>query len=245
LTDDYRLANLTGKVDGIAKPCINLHGRIKPTSKPCKIKHLSPPSKKSKWSLEGKYTSAILPTEHSLKISFGINKNSILSKYQASCIEKGIHSEVSTAVKGETSSSPPPYPSHHCLISESRMKPSWNLQYRVKDLHFDNVVIFLIKNKETYLTNEDINNLKNISNMHRDMVNDVMRLRSIDYSKLKLPRFDYTNQTKISQERVNLATACAIHYGLNTGMVVRYLKGEYIGESRDADVIIKKGITVH
>ncbi len=106
-------------------------------------------------------------------------------------------------------------------------------------------MIFLIKNKETYLTNEDINNLKNISNMHRDMVNDVMRLRSIDYSKLKLPRFDYTNQTKISQERVNLATACAIHYGLNTGMVVRYLKGEYIGESRDADVIIKKGITVH
>jgi hypothetical protein len=166
LTDDYRLANLTGKTDAIAKPWINLHGRIKLTSKPSKIKHLSPPSKKSKRSLEDEDTSAILPTEHLSKISFGINKNSILSKYQASCIEKGIHSKVSTVVKDETSSSSPPYPSHYCLISECRMKPSQNLQYQAKDLRFNNVVIFLIKNEETYLTNEDINNLKNISNMH-------------------------------------------------------------------------------
>jgi hypothetical protein len=158
--------------------------------------------------------------EHLSKISFGINKNSILTEYQASCIEKGIHSEVSTVVKGETSSSPPPYTSHYCLILECRMKPSQNLQYQVKDLCFNNVVIFLIKNKETYLTNEDINNLKNISNMHQDIVNNVMRLRSINFSKLKLPRFNYANQTKISQERVNLATACTIHYGLNAGMVV-------------------------
>ncbi len=203
MTDNYRLANLTGKADAIAKPWINLHGRIKPTSKPIKIKHLSPPSKESKQSLEDKDISAILPTEHSSKISFGIDKNSIISEYQASCIEKGIHSEVSTDVKGETSSSPPPYPSHYCFISECRMKPSRNLQYQVKDLRFDNVVIFLIKNKETYLTNKDMNNLKNISNMHQDMVNNVMQLRSINFSKLKLPRFNYANQTKISQERVN------------------------------------------
>ena len=34
--------------------------------------------------------------------------------------------------------------------------------------------------------------------------------------------------------------ACAIYYGLNTGMVVRYLKGQYIGESRDANKILEK-----
>ncbi len=56
--------------------------------------------------------------------------------------------------------------------------------------------------------------------MHQDMVNNVTRLRSINFSKLKLLRSGYANQTKISQERVDLATACAIHYGLNTGMVV-------------------------
>ena len=70
------------------------------------------------------------------------------------------------------------------------------------------------------------------------MVDDVLQLRGIDFSNLKLPRYDYADQTKISEERVDMATACAIHYGLNIGMVVRYLKGEYVGESRDADAII-------
>ncbi len=76
--------------------------------------------------------------------------------------------------------------------------------------------------------------------MHQEMVNDVLRLRQIEFSKAKLPRYDYADQTKISLERVNLATACAIYYGLSTGMVIQYLKGEYIGESRDANEILKK-----
>jgi hypothetical protein len=63
------------------------------------------------------------------------------------------------------------------------------------------------------------------------MVDDVLRLRGIDFSEVKLPRYDYANQTKILQERVNLCTTCEIHYGLNTGMVIRYLKGEYVGDS--------------
>jgi hypothetical protein len=83
-------------------------------------------------------------------------------------------------------------------------------------------------------------NIQKISKMHRNMVEDVLRLRGIDFSNVKLPRYDYAEQTKISQERVDLATACAIHYGLNTGMVVRYLKGEYVGESRNSTRILEK-----
>ena len=76
--------------------------------------------------------------------------------------------------------------------------------------------------------------------MHRDMVDEVLRLRGIDFSKVKLPRYDYADQTKKLQERVDLATACTIQYGLNTGTVVQYLKGKYVGESRDADKILEK-----
>ena len=120
------------------------------------------------------------------------------------------------------------------------MKPSRNLQYRVKDLRFDNIVIFLLKNQATYLSVDDVENIRKISKLHRTMVDDVLRLRELDFSKVKLPRYDYADQIEISQERVDLMTACAIHYGLNTGMVVRYLKGEYVGESRDADCILEK-----
>ncbi len=70
------------------------------------------------------------------------------------------------------------------------------------------------------------------------MINDILHLRSIDFSSLKLPRVNYVKQFGICENRVDQATACTIHYGLNTGMVICYLKREYVGESRDADTII-------
>ena len=66
------------------------------------------------------------------------------------------------------------------------MKPSLNLQYRVKDLRFDNIVIFLIKNQASYLSDNDVDNIGKISKMHRDMVDYILRLRGIDFSKVKL-----------------------------------------------------------
>ena len=107
-------------------------------------------------------------------------------------------------------------------------------------MRFDNIVIFLLKNQAKYLLVDDVNSIRKISKMHRNMVDDVLHLRGIDFSNLKLPRYDYADQTKISKERIDLATECAIHYGLNTRMVIRYLKGEYVGESRDADKILEK-----
>jgi hypothetical protein len=70
------------------------------------------------------------------------------------------------------------------------------------------------------------------------MIKDVLQLRFVDISSLKLLRLDYAKQTKISDKRVDLTTTCSIHYKLNMGMVIQYLKGEYVGESRDANTIL-------
>ncbi len=72
------------------------------------------------------------------------------------------------------------------------------------------------------------------------MINDVQSLRFVDFTSLKLPRLDYAKQTEISIERVDQATACAIHYRLNPGMVIRFLMGEYVGETRDSAAILTK-----
>ncbi len=63
------------------------------------------------------------------------------------------------------------------------------------------------------------------------MIDDVQQLQFVDFSPLKMPRLNYAKQTSILSERVDLATACAIHYGLIVGMVIRYLKGKYVGEN--------------
>ena len=171
------------------------------------------------------------------KVSTGIDKNSTLATYQDSCTEKGILGHVTTTIKGETSP-PPTYPSHYRLIADCKMKPSSNLYYRVKDLRLDNVIIFVVRDYESYLSDDELLNLKSLNSKYCEMIDDVLRLRSVDFSSLKLPRLDYADQAAISQERVDLATACAINYGLHTGMVIRYLKGEYVGESRDAGRIL-------
>ncbi len=46
------------------------------------------------------------------------------------------------------------------------MKPRMNHQYRVKDLHFDNIVMFLIKNHKEYLTVLDILYLATKETLH-------------------------------------------------------------------------------
>ena len=78
------------------------------------------------------------------------------------------------------------------------MEPSSNLYYRVKDLRFDNVIFFLVRDYESYLLDIEINNLNFLNSMYREMVNDVLRLRFVDFSTLKLPRLNYADQTAIS-----------------------------------------------
>ncbi len=95
------------------------------------------------------------------------------------------------------------------------MKPSANLYYRVKDLHLDNIINFIIKQHELYLTDGELENLRGLNKLYREMINDVLCLRSMDFSSLKLPRLNYAKQTRICENRVDEATACTIHSGLS------------------------------
>ena len=133
LTNDHCPANLTGKAGVIAEPWINPHDRIQPTSKQSsKSKICGPtsiPNAAGKMEKLESLTSVPnqrkdkdinlnIPPEHSSKLSTGIDKNSILSEYQASCMKKGILSEVSTVTKVRIHH-------HHlsstlCIIASSR-----------------------------------------------------------------------------------------------------------------------------
>jgi hypothetical protein len=181
---------------------------------------------------------ASVPIAKQPKASSGIDKNSILAEYQDFCHAKGITDQVSTVVRGKTLP-PTLYPSHHCLIADCKMKPSARLYYRAKDLNFDNVVIFLARwQGRLYLMDDDLTRLKGVSKIYKEMIDNVQRLKFVDFTPLKLPRLNYAEQMKISNERVDQATACAIHYGLNPGMVIHFLKGEYVGETRNVATIL-------
>ena len=172
------------------------------------------------------------------KLSDPINKNAIIAEYDVSCQKQGIKNIVSTAKKGEPTTTPIIYPSIAQLVRGCSMKPSLNHQYRVSDLCLDNVIVKLIKSPEFFLTNEDVMNLSKVNSLYGEMIQDVIDLRLMDFTKLKELRIGYAEQSAIDPTRVDMATACAIHYSLHPGMVIRCLKGEYVGENRDVNQIL-------
>jgi hypothetical protein len=187
----------TGEAGAIAEPWLNFHDRIKPFVKLDKVKPHRDFNKTStsKTKNPESFASVLIPA----KVSIGIGKKSILSKYQHFCITKGFENQATTIIKGETTP-PPSYPLHYCLIADCKMKPSSSLYYRVRDLHLDNVMIFLVKSYELYFTESELVNLKCVNKMYCKMIDNVLQLQSVDFLSLKQPRLKYADQAVISQE---------------------------------------------
>jgi hypothetical protein len=56
---------------------------------------------------------------------------------------------------------------------------------------------------------------------------------------LREPRVGYEEQTAIQSLRVDMETTCAIYYSLHPGMIIRYIKGKYVGENRNVPKILR------
>jgi hypothetical protein len=119
------------------------------------------------------------------------------------------------------------------------MKPSLNHQYRVDDLILQNVIVILLRESNGFLSPIDIKNLSVLNRLYNEVTFDVHLFRNLDFSPLLEPRIGYADQQAILQARVNMATAAMIYYGLHPGMLIRYLKGEYVGESRRVPQILQ------
>ncbi len=94
------------------------------------------------------------------------------------------------------------------------------------DLVLDNITVCVLSPQELYLSPNDVENLSSINSQYREMVYDVMRLKGMDFLKLREPRIGYAKQEKIQQCRVDMATAAMIHYFLHPGMLIQYVKGK-------------------
>ncbi len=175
------------------------------------------------------------------KVAVGIDKNSFLSDYEKFCLLKGITTQVLSSTKAGELQPSLKFPPHHHLINNCKMKPSLDHQYQVSIISLDNVILFVIKNyKQYFLEIEDSYNLLKVNQLYSNMVNNVLRLRLLDFLEIKKPRFNYAEQLSISPEQVDLISASCIHYGLHPGMLIHYLNGKYVGKSRDMGQSLQK-----
>jgi len=58
---------------------------------------------------------------------------------------------------------------------------------------------------------KELENMRNLKKMYPEMVEDILRLRFIIFSMMRLPRIGYQADNK-TNKRVDLATACSTYY---------------------------------
>ena len=173
------------------------------------------------------------------RVRHNIDKNKILAEYQQRFSPSGASITPSSTQGKRVSSYLSSFPSFYELISNSRMKPSTKHYYRVNTLSLDDIAVTFIKHYLEF-DKEIIAKLACLSKEYNLLVSEVKRLINLDFRPLLFPREDFQSQEEIPLDRVDMATALMFACDMHPGMAVRYLGGEYSGENRDPEGMIKK-----
>lgn len=129
-------------------------------------------------------------------------------------------------------------PSRGEIAKQTTMKPSLKRQYRVEDLDLSNVLAIVMRVMGHKLNATDYLNLSLVSKKFQVVVPEFLRLLALDFTPLFEPRYDYRKQKEISKQRVDMAGALLVHFGLEPGIAVRCLGLEYTGANRDVETTL-------
>lgn len=173
------------------------------------------------------------------KVAENVKKELILREYQEFCKRRGYEGSTVIQRAGKrTNAYANELPSVHRLVSDCVMKPAANKYYRVGDLQVCNVMIQVVDGG--YISPSDLVQVKKINVYYRDMVDDIMRLKDIDFTPLLYPRVGFRGIKEIEEGWVDMTTALLIHYGGHPGLATRFLGWEYTGETRDYEKVFKR-----
>ena len=112
---------------------------------------------------------------------------------------------------------------------------STKLRFRIEPCWM-NIIFYVYRNGS--LHDETIDALRAANSKLRTMIDLVPELMDVDFSSLREPRVGYADQQVIDPNRVRDDTACLVYYGLDMGLVDRFLGDEYTGRWKDVDRIM-------
>ena len=157
--------------------------------------------------------------EDEITVQGSKHKKAILQEYSATFGEE-YSTPIVTEKKGKTG---------QCISNKkiTFMRPSIGIQYRVDELSINNVITTVMK--VITFDKSDLHSLSCTGKLFARLIPKTLRWLKIDFSPLREPRRNYELQEKISQHRVDMASAAMVHFGLEIGKVIRYMSGEYTG----------------
>ena len=123
------------------------------------------------------------------------------------------------------------YPSAAEIYKSCKMKPAVDRFWRTNATGI--YAVFLALKNGCLEDEQDSAAVQATSPIVDIMFKSVRKLRHVDFSSLSEPRLDYASQKEISHSRVILLSACAVHFDLDFGLMVRFLGREYTSPQRD------------
>ena len=133
---------------------------------------------------------------------------------------------------------PPPTP-----LELYRKQPQDLRRSYKTEASFGCILFFLVKHLWLKPHEDDVTDaeaaLSSLSPEFEAIIFYVPTLLKINFSALRDPDPNYATRKEISKRLVWLMAACAVHYDLDFGLVLRYLAGEYTGEWRDVNQIVR------
>jgi hypothetical protein len=82
-------------------------------------------------------------------------------------------------------------------------------------------------------TVQDIRNLCLVCKDFASLVPEITRWLTVDFSSLHEHWYNYEQQERVDPQRVEIASATMVHFGLDPGKFVQWMGGEYTGYHRD------------
>ena len=169
-----------------------------------------------------------------------LDKNTVLEEYNAKYATPLSGPVVPMSKQGKRIKSySTTLPNHHQLVKHCTMRPSFSKQYRIEDLKLCDVAVPVVKFCIEWGEQAILQGISLVNKKYNMMVKEVTRLSKVDFTPLLLPLENYESQTSIQAERVDMATALLVYYNMQPGMALRFLQGEYTGETRDVEKVCR------
>jgi len=165
-------------------------------------------------------------------------KNRILEQYQATFGAGTVANAQGKSILHQLHHHLHSIPTRREIAKQSRMKPSLKKQYRIENPDLYNVIAIVMRVMGHQLDAIDYLHLSMMNKEFQVIVPEFLRLLALDFSPLLQPRYDYQQQEQISEQRVDMAGALLLHFGLEPGTAVRCLGLEYTGANRNVEATL-------
>lgn len=116
------------------------------------------------------------------------------------------------------------------------MPPRLSASYRVDDLSFELVTLPLLASD--FLDHEQYEVLAQVNKRFNRLIPKHLYWKSVDVSSLLEPRWDYSEQTEIQQDRVDMASALFIRFGGDPEKLIRICAQEYMLANLEREKIL-------